>query len=254
MKTCTRCKTLLPDTADICTRCGGIDLVEAQPNQRPQPQAQPRPQGPQMQGQPRPQGPNMQGQPMRPQPQAQPRPQGQPGMGQPMRPQGPQNQFNPQGEFEQPNQFNGGDNQWGGQVDFDPNAEPQGKGKKGFGKKDKQPKEKKPKKEKVKNTAPVDSMGDMSGMGVDPMTNNVTTPNVNGAFMPITIGKWLLLWLQLCVPIWNIILIIKTLTNPHEDPTLKNYIKAYLIMLVISLVLGIASSALLAGSLVSLLG
>lgn len=60
----------------------------------------------------------------------------------------------------------------------------------------------------------------------------------------VTMKDWLVLWFKLIVPILNIVCIIQILTdkNGKYNESMKNYVKAYLIMSVISLIAGIAGS------------
>lgn len=259
---------------------------------RPQGQQPVRPQGApygqnqygQAQGQPvRPQGNQMGGQNAGMRPQGQPvRPQGNPmgagnmnnqfGQGNQMNNQFGQNNQNQMGNQFDSNMQNGygmgaqtnaGTDAFGNEVNFDPNLNTQAEKKGLFGKGKKEPKAK-------KNKAEAQDMNTMGNMGMQNQAENPFEGNTGfggnmgqpvggaavtpGAFGIITIKRWLIIWLQMCIPVWNIIFIIKTLTNAHEDPSVKNYIKAYLIMLVIGLVLGILSSVLLSASLASLLG
>lgn len=46
----------------------------------------------------------------------------------------------------------------------------------------------------------------------------------------ITFKDWLILFLKMAIPVYNIIIIVKALTNPYENPTLKNYFKASIIL------------------------
>lgn len=246
---------------------------------RPQMQGQPRPQ---MQGQPRPQ---MQGQP-RPQMQGQPRPQmnGQAGMNNQMNmnmgSQARANNFDPmQGQMNKTqntemnnnmgmmhnqtqNNFNQQGfetDQFGNEVSFDPNFQAKPEKKKGLfggkkGKTDKSAKQPKNTNENTNNQFndnPFEENNQFAPQG----NNNgaFNTPVNNGQFATVTVARWLIIWVQMIIPIWNIIFIIKTLSDSHEDPTIKNYIKAYLIILVISLILGIGSSVLLTSIMVGAL-
>lgn len=55
----------------------------------------------------------------------------------------------------------------------------------------------------------------------------------------ISIKEWIMMFLQLMIPIWNIIFIIKTLIGSKANETKKNYFKAYLIWLLISSIIGL---------------
>ena len=66
----------------------------------------------------------------------------------------------------------------------------------------------------------------------------------------ITVGGWLILWLKLMIPIFNIVVIFKTLLK-DDNNTRKNFIIAYLIMLAISIVISIACSYAISAVLLS---
>ena len=263
MKQCRTCGTKLPDNVVTCTRCGSNDLVTVGQSQ----QGGMRPQGQQMQGGMRPQGQQMQGG-MRPQGQQGMRPQGQqmggmrPQPGQQMqggmRPQGQQNGgmrpqqpgqqmggMRPQGQ--QNNGFDNGygqnqnqmNNDYGLPNDFDINGDAEvdlSKKKKGlFGKGNK-----------------AQNNNNNTGFGMteqqNPMQSAPNDMNVAmqaGGYPVITVGQWVIMFIQLIIPIWNIIFIVKTLTNKHENPTKQNYLKAYLIIFVISMIFVVIINAVL---------
>ena len=61
----------------------------------------------------------------------------------------------------------------------------------------------------------------------------------------VSVKDWLILWFKLIIPILNIIVIIQILTdkNGKYNESIRNYVKAYMIMFAISLVAGLAGSA-----------
>lgn len=58
----------------------------------------------------------------------------------------------------------------------------------------------------------------------------------------ISVLDWVLILIQLAIPIWNVVFIIKTLANKYESEVKKNYIKAVLLMVAISTILTIVFS------------
>lgn len=201
---------------------------------RPQPmpgqQRQPAyPQNPQNQGyQPR---PNMAQQPGNPQPGGQPRPMpnGYQQNGQPVRrPQPAPQQNNEYGsdQFIGDDQFN---------IDDDNGFEDAAVGKKRGNKKVKPPKQpKQPKQDAQPGYA------DDGGMGYG-----------DAEMAPVmSVKDWLLFFVKMFIPIYNIIVVVKALTGSY-NPNLTSYVKTMLIMVAISMLIAILMSVVIGGALLS---
>lgn len=252
MKYCKRCGMRVDDMTSLCTKCGGMDFMseeekarmsngQAAPNRRPAQNpgmGANRPVRPNGTQPARPQGQPMQGGQQRPMQGGQQRPvQGQ---GQPMqggqRPnlQKPVNNgqaagqgiggYNPNGGQQRPVQ---GQNQGG----YD--TQPQG----GY---DTQP----------QGMEEQDMLGDDMPMTVEEAKKKKKKekapkqPRTVADAATVTVKDWLILWFKLIIPILNIVVIIQVLTdkNGKYNESVRNYIKAYLIMFAISLVAGLAGS------------
>lgn len=207
---------------------------------RPQPmpgqQRQPaHPQNPQNQGyQPR---PNMAPQPGNPQPGGQPRPMpnGYQQNGQPVRrPQPAQKQNNEYGadQFIGDDQFN---------IDDDNGFEDAAVGKKRGSKKvkpPKQPKQSKQSKQSKQDAQP--GYADDGGMGYG-----------DAEMAPVmSVKDWLLFFVKMFIPIYNIIVVVKALTGSY-NPNLTSYVKTMLIMVAISMLIAILMSVVIGGALLS---
>lgn len=241
MKVCQRCNTRLDDRVNACPKCGSSSFIsveqarqmsQQQGNQNMQRQQQQRPQQQRQQQQMQQsnqfnagvQQRQMQaGNAMQPRQQARPQ-------ARPVQPANRPNNMRPvQPNVQQNNQFMDDD------FSFDPNLQPEEPKKKGlnFGKK---------KAEQQQNN--------------NSLEFNDTNGNINtGIKMEpvVSVLDWIILQVQLLIPIWNIVVIIKTLVGKKESTTKKNYIITYLIFAIIGLILGIVLSKTLAATIVSMI-
>lgn len=205
----------------------------ARPQPMPGQQRQPAyPQNPQNQGyQPR---PNMAQQPGNPQPGGQPRPMpnGYQQNGQPVRrPQPAPKQNNEYGadQFIGDDQFN---------IDDDNGFEDAAVGKKRGNKKVKPPKQPKQPKKSKQDAQP--GYADDGGMGYG-----------DAEMAPVmSVKDWLLFFVKMFIPIYNIIVVVKALTGSY-NPNLTSYVKTMLIMVAISMLIAILMSVVIGGALLS---
>mgnify|MGYP004641745283 CR=1 FL=1 len=286
MKICGKCGFVVADENEYCPRCGSGNLRykpdQPQQAQRPQPmpnggmrqnpgqpgqggyggqpvnrpmQPQPQPVRPQpMPGQPgRPQPmpgqqrqpaypqnpqnqgyqprPNMAQQPGNPQPGGQPRPMqnGYQQNGQPVRrPQPAPKQSNEYGadQFIGDDQFN---------IDDDNGFEDAAVGKKRGNKKVKPPKQPKQSKQDAQH-----GYADAGGMSYG-----------DAEMAPVMrVKDWLLFFVKMLIPIYNIIVVVKALTGSY-NPNLTSYVKTMLIMVAISMLIAILMSVVIGGALLS---
>lgn len=211
MLVCNRCKLSLPDDAEVCTRCGGTMLTKKTPR-------------PVQNGQ-RPAGNN-----------------GQRPVQGGQRPT--QNSHRPAGNSQRPAQ--------GGQRPTQNSQRPTGNsGQSPNGQKQTRNSGQRPPLNNVNEIVTDDLVLN------DDLTNTEQTENKgkkkkerkkNGSKQSNigngTIKEWLLTLLQMIVPIWNIVFIIRTLINKDVPDFKKNYIKAFLIYFVAMTVISIVVTML----------
>lgn len=221
MKICSKCKQVLQDDEQFCNRCGGVNFMQPNNNQRPQGQQMQgqrqmqQGQRPQMQGQ-RPtqqmgQRPNQninmqrtQGQQMQGQRQMQQRPQGNP----------MQNMNNQQIQSQQ--MYNANMENFVEEDIFSENID-EGNITQNNGKKTKIPKE---------NIASADGS---------------------------SVKDWILTLVFMIIPVWNILYIVKTLKSPETPDFKRNYLKAFLIYFAVAFGISLIFSMMFASAIINLL-
>ena len=109
----------------------------------------------------------------------------------------------------------------------------------GKGKQPKAPKE--PKAPKMPKAPTNRQMGQQMGQ----QTGQQMGQQIGCSNNVITLKDWLFLFLKMAIPVYNIIMIVKILTNPYENPTLKNYFKASLILAGIATALAVIGSVVI---------
>jgi|BioPla2DNA2_1021312.scaffolds.fasta_scaffold03579_7 antibiotic biosynthesis monooxygenase (ABM) superfamily enzyme len=65
---------------------------------------------------------------------------------------------------------------------------------------------------------------------------------------PVTFNEWLVLHLLLLLPVYNIVLLIRTARNTEINPVLSNWAKAMLIVVGVSYLFSILTYVLLRGA------
>lgn len=291
MKICGKCGLVVPDDNEYCPRCGSGNLryKPDQPQQAQRPQPMPNGGMRQTPGQPCQPGQGGYGwqpvnRPMQPQPgRTQPMP-GQPGRPQPMPgqqrqpayPQNPQNQGyqprpnmaqqpanpqpggqprpmsngyqqngqsvrRPQPAPKQNNEYGAdqfiGDDQFN--IDDDNGFEDAAVGKKRGNKKVKPPKQPKQPKKSKQDAQP--GYADDGGMGYG-----------DAEMAPVmSVKDWLLFFVKMFIPIYNIIVVVKALTGSY-NPNLTSYVKTMLIMVAISMLIAILMSVVIGGVFLSM--
>ena len=244
MKYCSRCGLRVEDNTSLCSKCGGMDFMseeekmrmsngQAAPNRRPAQNpgmGANRPVRPNGTQPTRPQGQNMAGQ--RPMNNGGQQMGGQRPMqngGQPMGGQRPTLAKGPQGQ--QANADLGGYNSNMQNAGYQQNMYDDNQGMNDAD---------------VFNTdmpETVDNSKKNKKKEKAPKQPKEARPQADAA--TVSVKDWLILWFKLIIPILNIIVIIQILTdkNGKYNESIRNYVKAYMIMFAISLVAGLAGSA-----------
>ena len=68
----------------------------------------------------------------------------------------------------------------------------------------------------------------------------------------MTVGDWLLYFILFAIPIVNIIVIILILLNPKANPSLRNFIVAQLVLILLFILFGFALFSTIIGYLANL--